>query len=112
MHLEPEVMARYVVHSYKWWNNQYWEDVDSMICIVIPKPNVQVSASAMRICEGSSVTLSATGTNKYSWDGGETFEEASTHTYLPDSTTTYVIYGLTVGADSCVWFISGPKRLN
>lgn len=99
VHLEPEVMARYVVHSYKWWNNQYWEDVDSMICIVIPKPNVQVSASAMRICEGSSVTLSATGTNKYSWDGGETFEEASTHTYLPDSTTTYVIYGLTVGAD-------------
>ena len=99
VHLEPEVMARYVVHSYKWWNNQYWEDVDSMICIVIPKPDVQVSASAMRICEGSSVTLSATGTNKYSWDGGETFEEASTHTYLPDSTTTYVIYGLTVGAD-------------
>ncbi len=99
VHLEPEVMARYVVHSYKWWNNQYWEDVDSMICIVIPKPNVQVSASAMCICEGSSVTLSATGTNKYSWDGGETFEEASTHTYMPDSTTTYVIYGLTVGAD-------------
>lgn len=99
LHINPTEIARYVVHSYKWWNNQYWEDVDSIDVIVVPLPEVSATTSTPRICEGSSVTITATGTNNYSWDGGVTFEESSSHTYTPDSSTAYIIHGLTNGAE-------------
>lgn len=94
----PSEMTTYVVHSYKWWNNQYWEDVDSVRVLVVPLPEVAVSASSQRICEGQSVTINASGTNNYSWDVGETFGSASSKTFVPDSTTMFVVYGLTNGA--------------
>ena len=99
LQLSPLETVRYVVHSFKWWNNQYWEDVDSMVCVVVPMPTVSVTTGTPRICEGSSVMITATGTNKYSWDGGVTFVDAATHTYNPDTTTEYIIYGLTAGAE-------------
>ena len=87
------------VHSYLWWNGQYWEDIDTVQVEVIPLPEVHVAASAKRICEGESVLITVTGASRYSWDGGETFDFADNHTYLPDSTTMYVVYGLEAGAE-------------
>lgn len=97
--VQPSNNATYVVHSYYWWNNQYWEDVDSVRVTVVPLPEVRVSADKNRLCQGQSVSISATGTNKFSWDGGQTFVDASSHSYSPDTTTMFVIYGLTAGAE-------------
>ncbi|MBP5189501.1 MAG: choice-of-anchor L domain-containing protein [Bacteroidales bacterium] len=99
VHLTPSESAMYYIHSYITWNGQIWEDVDSIRVIVVPLPETHVSASSDRICEGSSTTLSGNGSYKYSWDGGETFATTSTFTYMPDTTTMFVLYGLTAGAE-------------
>jgi hypothetical protein len=100
VHLVPtDNVTKYIVHSYLWWNDQYWEDVDSVIVTRIPLPNVQVAASKERICQGESITLTASGSNMYTFDGDTTnFETANTHVYAPDTTTMYVVWGLTNGA--------------
>lgn len=99
VYVTPHEVTTYYVRSYLYWNGQYWEDLDSMNVTVVPLPYVDVVPSANRICKGQSVLLTATGTNQYSWDGGETFEYANNHTYIPDSTTLFIIYGVTAGAD-------------
>ena len=95
----PSGMVTYIVKSYIWWNGQIWEDIDSIHVITVPVPEVTVQATKTRICEGESVTLNAMGTSSYSWDGGNTYEEVNTHTFMPDTTTMYIIYGLTSGAE-------------
>ena len=87
------------VTSYLYWNNQYWEDVDSVRIIVIPLPDVRVSASVDRLCIGESVTLTGTGSRYFSWDGGENYVEATSHTYRPDTTTMFVVSGMASGAE-------------
>lgn len=99
VHLEPTGMVVYYIKSYIWWNGQIWEDIDSIRVVVIPKPEVSLTASAERICEGQSTTLTASGTQSYSWDGGETFSATNTFNLVPDSTIDFVVLGLTSGAD-------------
>jgi len=59
-------------------------------------PNVGYTASATTICAGTSVTLTGTGANSYSWSGGISNGVA----FVPTSTTTYTITGI-VTASGC-----------
>lgn len=99
VYVQPTEDVMYKVYSYITWNGQIWEDVDSVRIVVVQLPEVHVSASPIRVCEGQSTTITASGSNQYSWDGGTSFVDASSHTYTPDTTTMYVIYGLTAGAE-------------
>ena len=58
--------------------------------VVVPLPTVNVVSSATRICEGETLTLTASGADTYSWSTG-----ALTPSLLlsPSSTTGYTIVG-------------------
>lgn len=99
--LHPEGITTFAVRSYIWWNGQIWEDLDTIRTIGIPTPDVSVSVSTERLCEGQSVTFTATGASEYSWDDSVSFVTTNTFTYMPDTTTQYIIYGLAQGAE-CV----------
>ena len=99
VHLRPQESAMYYIHSYVTWNGQIWEDVDSIRVIVVPLPEVHVSASTERLCLGQSTNLTGTGAYQYSWNNTDAFAEASTYTFLPDTTTMFYLYGKTAGAD-------------
>ncbi len=96
---KPQETSLYVTKSYITWNGQIWEDIDTFRIVTIPLPNMTLSASSERICEGQSTTLTASGTSQYSWDDGANFATANTHTFMPDSTTIYYVYGKTSGAE-------------
>lgn len=95
----PDENIVYRIRSYYWWNGQYWEDNDSVRVIAVPLPEVHVSADKERLCQGQSVTISATGTANFSWDNGDTFVTSASHVYTPDTTSMFVIMGLTAGAE-------------
>ncbi|MBP5515492.1 MAG: choice-of-anchor L domain-containing protein [Bacteroidales bacterium] len=95
----PMQTSVHVIKSYIWWNGQIWEDIDSMRVIVIPAPDVRVTASSNRICEGQPVTLSASGTSNFSFDGGVTFSTNNSHTFYPDTTTLFIVFGKTTTAE-------------
>lgn len=97
--LLPHQRTWYYVRSYKWWNNQWWEDLDSVRVEVVPLPSISLTSNHDRICKGSSVLLTASGAANYSWDGGLTFGTSNTQTYMPDTTTVYRVLGLTNGAE-------------
>lgn len=96
----PSETGVYHITSYLWWNGQYWEDNDSVMVHVVPLPEMHVTSNYPEICEGESVVLTATGCGTYSWNDGNSYVEANTHTYVLDSTTTIHVYGLT-NAASC-----------
>jgi hypothetical protein len=52
-------------------------------------PNVGANASAVKICEGTSVTLSGSGAGSYSWSGGVSDQ----YPFIPDSTAVYYVTG-------------------
>lgn len=95
----PDETTIYYVRSYTHWNGQIWEDFDSIRVLVIPLPETHVAASRERICEGESTTLTGSGAYKYSFDGGTTFDVATQHTFMPDTTTMITVYGLANGAE-------------
>ena len=95
----PHERTWYYCRSYMRWNNQWWEDLDSVLVNVVPLPEIHVSASVERICQGSSTTLSVTGAAQYSWNSNTNFSTASTLTVNPDTTTVFHVYGLTNGAE-------------
>ncbi len=95
----PDTTTIYLMRSYLYKYGQWWEDLDSVRVVVIPAPQVHASSSADRICKGASITISATGTPTFSWDGGENYVAATSHTYQPDTTTNFIIYGKTNGAE-------------
>ncbi len=99
VHLALDHMCAFEIKSYITWNGQIWEDIDTMRIVVLPKPEVVMTASSQRICEGQSVTLTATGTPNFSWGDTNSFATVSSKTYVPDSTTEYIVYGKTNGAD-------------
>lgn len=99
IYVNPTEDATYKAYSYITWNGQIWEDIDSMRVVVVQLPEVHVSASPIRVCKGQSTTISAQGSHQYSWDGGANFVSSTSHTYVPDTTTMYVILGLTAGAE-------------
>jgi gliding motility-associated-like protein len=60
-------------------------------------PAISVSASQLKICKGSSVTLTATGASTYNWTGLP--GTGSSQTVSPTGTTTYTVTG--TGANGC-----------
>ncbi len=59
---------------------------------VEPSPVVNVTPSSATICEGETISLTASGAGTYLWDTGS---NASTITESPSSTTTYSVTGTT-----------------
>ena len=66
------------------------QNTDNVIITVNPLPTV-VTNNDTSICNGASVTISASGANSYSWDNG--LGTGQSHTVNPTSTTTYVVTG-------------------
>ncbi len=66
---------------------------------VIPKPTVNVVVSKNPICEGESVTLTASGAATYSWTPAATLNAStgSVVTGTPVSSTTYTVQGTQAG---------------
>lgn len=68
--------------------------------IINPAPIVSISPSATSICNGSSVTLTASGATSYSWsDGTSVVGTNATLTVSPSVTTTYTVTGTDAGCD-------------
>jgi gliding motility-associated-like protein len=67
---------------------------------VIPGPTVQVTPFLVTICPGSTVALTATGANSYSWNPSTGLSSASGPTVdaSPGSTTVYTVTGSNGGA--------------
>ncbi len=66
--------------------------------MVNPLPTVQInSGNAVNVCNGSSVTLTASGATNYSWNTGATSTSISVN---PTSNTTYTVTG--TDANGCV----------
>lgn len=62
---------------------------------VDPVANTQVAASVLEICQGESVTLTASGANTYTWSPSVSLNvtSGSTVTATPTATTTYTVGG-------------------
>ena len=68
------------------------------ITIVVGPPTAAVTASRIKICEGESTILTASGGFSYNWVGLS--GTGSTQTVSPTTTTTYEVYAL--GGNGCV----------
>lgn len=70
---------------------------DSVTITINPQPNVMATATPNSICEGDSVTLTATGANGYSWAlstaPGNPISTDSILVVTPSITTTYILTG-------------------
>ena len=67
---------------------------DTLVIPVVVHPNPVITASSLSVCEGGSVTLTATGAGSggsYYWNGGVVNNSAITVT--PQVTTTYTVTG-------------------
>ncbi len=73
-------------------------DIDSVTITVNPTPVVTVNSSADTICLGSSVTISASGANSYTWTPGN--QISATITPSPTTTTTYTVTGTSAGCSA------------
>lgn len=69
---------------------------ETTLCIEVPcdTPVVVVNPPAATICEGESITLTASGADTYSWNTGES---TASITVSPTTTTTYTVTGMTGG---------------
>ncbi|HNY62710.1 MAG TPA: gliding motility-associated C-terminal domain-containing protein [Bacteroidales bacterium] len=68
---------------------------DSTQVIVHPTPSVTLSSTALNICVGDSVTLTAEGANSYSWS--HNLGPGSQHTTTPPDSITYIVIGNNYG---------------
>lgn len=84
----PNATATYTVTGV---NAQGCSDTQSMTINVVPGPTVTASAGLTTICEGTPVTLSATGADTYVWNNG--LGAGATHTVTPSVTTEYIVTG-------------------
>lgn len=105
VHLNPTESGIYYIKSFKYWNDQWWEDIDSITVFVVPLPDMTISANKNEVCEGQSVTITGNGCSKYSWDDGATYNESTSHIYTLTESTMIHVYGQTnaggcPGADS------------
>ncbi len=72
-------------------NAQGCSDTETITITVVPGPTVVASAGLTTVCEGTPVTLSATGADTYVWNNG--LGAGATHTVTPSVTTEYIVIG-------------------
>ncbi|GEM_PF-2293101 len=65
------------------------------VTVTVDTPPTVVASGATSVCSGSSVSLSASGANTYTWDNGG--GSGSTVSVSPLATTTYTVIGTSVG---------------
>jgi len=70
---------------------------DSTQVMVHPIPSVTLSSSALSICSGESVTLTADGANNYSWS--HDLGPGSQHSIFPPNNSNYIVIG---NSNGCV----------
>lgn len=72
---------------------------------VLQLPSVSLGASATDICQGQSVTLTATGGSSYNWYAGNGSTPLAQHdgtlTVTPSANTSYTVEGVTSGDSPC-----------
>lgn len=73
-------------------------DTEDITITVIAGPSVSASSGVTTICEGTSLSLSASGADSYSWDNS--LGAGQSHTVSPTVTTTYTVTG-TQAATMC-----------
>lgn len=66
------------------------QNTDEVEITVNPLPNVD-AGSDETICDGASITISATGANSYTWDNN--LGSGQSHSVSPSTTTTYEVTG-------------------
>jgi gliding motility-associated-like protein len=71
---------------------------DNITIAVVAGPTVTASSSVTTVCAGTTVTLSASGADSYSWNSG--LGAGQTHTVSPTVTTKYIVTG-TETATTC-----------
>jgi PKD repeat protein len=69
----------------------------SQVITVNPIPTVAATSASATICNGQSVTLTASGATSYSWNTGPT---TNTVSVSPTSNTTYTVTGTTSGCSN------------
>lgn len=81
----PTVNTTYTVYAQTTGSTYFCIDSASVDIVVLPPPTVTIVASDTLLCNGSSVTLTASGATSYSWSGGITngvpFSFSGTNTY-------------------------------
>ena len=78
---------------------------------VVSPPTVNVTATDDSICSGTSMTLSATGANTYSWTPGS--GSGNSITVSPTTTTTYTVTGsVAAGCSGTTTFTLGVVTVN
>ncbi|MBL4703632.1 MAG: PKD domain-containing protein [Flavobacteriales bacterium] len=70
---------------------------DSVTVTVLVNPTVIITPSGMTICEGESVTITASGASSFSWDTGA---NTASITESPTVTSTYTVTGTTGSCNS------------
>lgn len=71
-------------------------DSSSVYYEVKPLPTISISATSNSICNGSFVTLTASGANTYSWNGGV----VNGMSFYPTTTQTYSVIGTAINGCS------------
>ncbi|OWY23335.1 hypothetical protein C7N43_07130 [Sphingobacteriales bacterium UPWRP_1] len=76
---------------------------DTAGVVILPAPQVQITASAQTTTPGESVTLTATGADTFNWDNGQTGNSIAV---FPTETTNYCVTGNNISTgcanDTCI----------
>jgi hypothetical protein len=88
-------------------DNGHCTSVSTATINIFPNPTISVVSSNNPSCEGSNVTLTASGANTYTWNTG-----ATTNTIVdnPTSTTTYTVDG--IDANGCSASVTFTQNVN
>lgn len=89
--VEPQATTTYVVIGAT--ANELCQTSDSVTIVAYPLPDVHLSTNAPDVCEGDTITITASGADSYSWDFGWTFTDDSTFISVPHVKTTYFVWG-------------------
>lgn len=88
----PSVTTTYILTG---TNGFSCSNSDTITITVNPLPPVQITAATDTICNGDTLTLTATGATNYTWSilGGATIGTGSSIQVNPTSNTTYMVVG-------------------
>ncbi len=85
----PLVNTTYTVYGQTTGSTYFCIDSASVNVVVLPPPTVTITATDTSLCNGSFVTLTASGSTTYTWNGGIT----NGVPFTIDSTNTYTVVG-------------------
>lgn len=97
--ITPQASQRVTVICHSAVNNRCSSSKTARIG-VLNLPTVTLTTNHADICNGDTVTLTAGGATRYSWNGGA-METSNTKRFRPTTTTTYTVEGEVPGGAVC-----------